>query len=112
MSETVMAPVTVNWLTSGAISIVILFSLKTVGVKAKPTPNCLNSMVKAPVNDPVWGTGIGNSPPARKLAISPEMVVKLGSAKIDKYPSSSSASIMRTSFSPVSTSTTLRSTAI
>ena len=42
---------------------------------------------------PFCATGIGNSPPARKLAVWPEIAVRLGCARIVTMPSSASASI-------------------
>ena len=67
-------------------------ALSTVGVKARLTPNCLNwiSMLLSSS----WPTGTGNSPPARKLAVSPESAVRLGSARTLTRPSRSSASMM------------------
>src|SRR3954454_17619192 len=65
----------------------ILPSDRTTGVKLKPTPNFLKSTC-------AWQTGgdlvvsqdrppgIGNSPPARKLAVSPEIAVRFGSARV------------------------------
>ena len=41
----------------------------TVGVKPTPTPNCLYSTVIEP-KAPPCATGIGTSPPTRKLAVS------------------------------------------
>ena len=58
-------------------------SASTVGVKARPTPYCLNSTLCAP--SPVL-IRIGNSPPARKLAVSPERAVSVGSARITARP--------------------------
>ena len=53
-------------------------------MKARPTPYCLYSIVTAPSD---CDTGIGNSPPARKLAVSPESAVRFGSARIVARPS-------------------------
>jgi hypothetical protein len=44
-------------------------SPSTVGVKSRLTPNFLNSMV---ISLSLLPTGIGYSPPARKLAVSPD----------------------------------------
>src|SRR5476649_2811940 len=68
----------------------------TTGVKTRLTPNFLKS---------IWGwqtggdlvvshdnpLGIGNSPPAIKLAVSPEMAVKFGSASVRSTPARSIA---------------------
>ena len=51
-------------------------------------PNFLNSTEIVPS---CWAIGIGNSPPARKFAVSPEIAVRFGSAKVCSRPSSSSA---------------------
>src|SRR3546814_6956730 len=65
-------------LTSGATIMLITPSARTVGVKARLTPNGFHSMVSAwllpppPPPLPDWTTGTGNSPPARKLAVSPD----------------------------------------
>src|SRR3546814_7861836 len=59
--------------TSGRTRIEMRPSLSTVGVKARPTPYCLYSMVVVPR---LCWIGIGNSPPARKLAVSPERAVR------------------------------------
>ena len=80
-----------NWLTSGATFKLITPSSKTVGVKARPTPNFRYSI---PISPSPVGTGIGNSPPARKLAVSPDIETRLGSAKVRIIPSSSKASIL------------------
>ncbi len=55
--------------TSGRTRIEMRPSSSTVGVKARPTPYCLYSIVTVPSD---WEIGIGNSPPARKLAVSPD----------------------------------------
>ena len=80
----VTAPEFDSSLTSGRTRIEMRPSLSTIGVKAKPTPYCLYSIVTAPS---AWLTGIGNSPPARKLAVSPESAVRFGSARIETRPS-------------------------
>jgi len=61
-------------------------SLITTGVKPRPTPKGLNSMVVLSLS---WATGIGNSPAARNLAFSPEMAVSVGSARVRIRPSRS-----------------------
>ncbi len=61
----------------------------TTGVKPRPTPNCLNSMVTRPLLS--WPVGTGNEPPTRVWAGSPEMVVRLGSAKVRTRPARSKA---------------------
>src|ERR1700760_1651067 len=44
---------------------------------------------------PSWpGTGMGNSPPARKLAVSPESATRFGSASVRATPFCSSALII------------------
>ena len=79
-------------LTSGRTFRLIRLSASTVGVKSSDTPNGLNSTVIAPVDEPACATGIGISPPARKLAVSPDIAVRFGSASIVIKPSWSSAS--------------------
>ena len=64
-------------------------SASTIGVKARPTPYCLYSIATAPSD---CETGIGNSPPARKLAVSPESAVRFGSASVVTRPSVSARS--------------------
>ncbi len=61
----------------------------TTGVKPRPTPKGLNSMVTLPSRS--RPTGTGNSPPARNCAGSPEMAVMLGSASVRTSPTRSSA---------------------
>jgi hypothetical protein len=61
----------------------ITLSPSTVGVKARLTPNCLNSTVieLAPLPPPLppdCATGTGNSPPARNEAFSPESATSVG----------------------------------
>jgi hypothetical protein len=69
----------------------LIFSLlNTVGLKIRPTPNGLYSIPTVPRP---WGTGTGNSPPARKLADCPLRVVSVGYANILRRPSSFNASI-------------------
>ena len=72
-------PASLSSLTSGRTRIEMRPSASTIGVKARPTPYCLYSMVTAPS---ACETGIGNSPPARKLAVSPESAVRFGSASV------------------------------
>ena len=71
-------------LTSGRTRIEMRPSASTLGVKARPTPYCLYSMVTEPSACEI---GTGNSPPARKLAVSPESAVRFGSARIVTRPS-------------------------
>ena len=79
--------------TSGAISSEISPSASTVGVNSSPTPNFLYSTVIWPSSP---DTGIGTSPPARKLALCPERAIRFGSASRRATPRSSSA-LMATS---------------
>ena len=65
---------------------------RTTGEKPRPTPYCLNSTVMRPLES--WLTGTGNSPPARNLALSPEMAVTFGSARVRTRPTRSKAWIM------------------
>src|SRR5258708_21268449 len=51
--------------------------LNTVGVSVSPTPYGLNSIEVEPS---ACGTGIGTSPPARKLALCPDRATSVGSA--------------------------------
>src|SRR5882757_196621 len=69
----------------------------TVGVKARLTPKLLNSTVI--VGNPLVAAeepeiGTGNSPPARKLAVWPDIAVRFGSARLVMNPSCSSAEII------------------
>jgi len=73
-------------LTSLVMRMLMRPSLITTGVKPRPTPKGLNSMVVLSLS---WATGIGNSPPARNLAFSPEMAVSVGSARVRIRPSRS-----------------------
>ncbi|MNO05208.1 hypothetical protein D3C81_2265100 [compost metagenome] len=59
---------------------VILPWLMTVGVSARRTPNSLYSIDTLSL--PALGTGIGISPPARKLAVWPLSTVRLGRARV------------------------------
>src|SRR3546814_7366673 len=71
-------------LTSGSTTRLMMPSSSTVGVKPRLTPKGLNSMVMAlpPLPPPPLppllpcDTGIGNSPPARKDAVSPESATR------------------------------------
>src|SRR4030043_1502035 len=68
--------------------------LNTVGEKLSPTPKGLYSIViVTPPAPEDWGTGIGNSPPARKFAVFPLNVMRVGSAKTFSKPCSFKASI-------------------
>src|SRR5471032_1750118 len=51
--------------------------LSTVGVSVSPIPYDLNSI---DVEPSACGTGIGTSPPARKLALCPDSATSVGSA--------------------------------
>ncbi len=73
------APASVSSLTSGRTRRLMRPSPRTVGTKARPTPYCLNWIVTTPSRS---ATGIGNSPPARKDAVSPLFAVRLGSARM------------------------------
>ncbi len=75
--------------TSLAIFRLIRLSDSTSGVKARLTPNGLNSTEVLPS---LSTSGIGYSPPARKLAVSPEMAVMFGSARVRSRPVRSNAS--------------------
>src|SRR6185312_17504442 len=69
---------------------------RTIGVNTRLTPNFLKSICD-------WQTGgdlvvshdrplgIGNSPPAMKVAVSPEIVVRFGSARVRITPARSIA---------------------
>jgi len=65
--------------TSGRTRIEMRPFSSTVGEKARPTPYCLYSMVTVPSD---CGIGTGNSPPARKVAVSPESATRVGSASV------------------------------
>ena len=78
------APSLDSSLTSGRTRIEMRPSARTIGVKARPTPYCLYSIVTAPSDCEI---GTGNSPPARKLAVSPESAVRFGSASVVTRPS-------------------------
>ena len=69
-APTPMAFSLVNSLTSTEIRSEMRPSDSTTGVKPRPTPNGLNSMV---ISLSVRPIGTGNSPPARNLALSPEI---------------------------------------
>ncbi|MCY1404739.1 hypothetical protein D9M71_199550 [compost metagenome] len=67
-------------LTSGATFRLMRCGSTTVGVSVSRTPNSLYSM---PTLSPVaFGTGTGNSPPARKLALCPLRATRLGLARV------------------------------
>ena len=89
------------WLTSGSIFRLITPSPRTVGVKARPTPNFLNSTVVLPSVEEI---GMGNSPPARKLAVSPDSAVRFGSARRRITPRSSSACKRPSALTPLPSS--------
>ena len=69
----------------------------TVGTNARLTPNCLNSIV---VWLFCWATGMGNSPPTRKLAASPLIAVRFGCARMCTSSSWASASMMALKLPP------------
>ena len=87
---TSMAPVSDNSLTSGRTFMLMRLPESTVGTKSRLTPNFLNSIE---ISSSLWATGIGNSPPARKLAASPESATRLGSASTETRPSVARASM-------------------
>src|SRR6201990_3183670 len=73
----------------------------TTGVKLSEMPNFLKLTVwtHCPIAPPVvvWQVtpvGIGNSPPEMKVADSPEIAVKLGSASVRTTPADSIARIV------------------
>ena len=67
-------------------------SLSTTGVKFSEIPNFLKVMVGVQVPlVQLMPDGIGNSPPARKVALSPEIAVRLGSASVRTTPALSMA---------------------
>ncbi len=69
----------------------------TTGVNARFTPNGLNVTLIWPLSP---ATGTGNSPPARKFAVSPETAVKVGSARVLSMLVSSSACSVACTVSP------------
>ena len=82
-------------LTSGLTTMLMSPSSSTVGVNASEMPNSLNSTVIAAspaAEAPLCATSIGNSPPARKLAVSPDRAMRFGSARVLATPLVSSAS--------------------
>ena len=80
-------------LTSGLTTRLMRSLPITVGVKDRLTPNGLNStVIVVPPASVSWATGTGNSPPARKLAVSPDRAMRLGSARVLSRPFFSSAS--------------------
>src|SRR5450755_3327678 len=61
----------------------------TTGVNVRLTPKLCQSIPTVPPN---WGgVGKGNLPPARKLAFSPEIAVRVGSANVRVTPARSIA---------------------
>ena len=83
-------------LTSGLTTRLMRSLPITVGVKDRLTPNGLNStVIVVPPASVSWATGTGNSPPARKLAVSPDRAMRLGSARVLSRPFFSSASRSR-----------------
>ncbi|MNF77729.1 hypothetical protein D3C84_598810 [compost metagenome] len=67
-------------LTSGATFSAIRFFPTMVGVRVRRIPNSLYSMDTLSL--PELGTGIGISPPARKLALCPLSATRLGRARV------------------------------
>src|SRR6185436_3937293 len=57
-----------------------------VGLKFKRTPYSLNTTLIELPPPLLWTTGIGNSPPARKLAVWPFIAIRFGSARARKAP--------------------------
>ena len=57
-----------------------------VGLKFKRTPYSLNMTLTALLPEPLWTTGTGNSPPARKLACCPFIAIRFGSARARNAP--------------------------
>src|SRR5260370_12126206 len=77
---TLTEPTAESSLTSGA-TFKLTRSPMIVGVMARLMPNCLYWTVIVLVRPPC-GTRIGISPPARKLAVSPDIATRFGSARI------------------------------
>src|SRR6516164_6954259 len=77
---TLIEPTVEISLTSGA-TFRLTRSPMIVGVMARLMPNCLYWTMIVLVRPP-WGTRIGISPPARKLAVSPDIATRFGSARI------------------------------
>src|SRR5229473_2009993 len=77
---TLTEPTGESSLTSGA-TFKLMRSPMIVGVMARLMPNCLYWTVIVLVRPPC-GTMIGISPPARKLAVSPDIATRFGSARI------------------------------
>ena len=69
-----------NSLTSGRTRILRRSGDSTVGMKARLTPYCLYSTVRALLLFEA-ATGTGNSPPARNDATSPDWAVRFGDGK-------------------------------
>ena len=79
---TLTLPISLSSLTSGATSRRILPSPRTSGRKFSRMPNSLYSTVTVlppPTTEPCT-TGMGNSPPTRKVALSPLIATRFGSA--------------------------------
>ena len=88
MFDKTTAPSLVSSLTSVSMRKLMRPSDSTTGVKARPTPNSLKVTESWP-----WlsTNGIGNSPPARNFAVSPDTAVRVGSASVRTSPSRSNA---------------------
>src|SRR5947207_7240937 len=72
-------------------------SLSTTGVKLSEIPNFLKLIWVVQtwvVGSQEYPAGIGNSPPAMKVADSPEIAVRLGSASVRTTPALSIARIV------------------
>ena len=80
-------------LTDGARRRLMMPPAKTVGTNVNSTPKGLYwvVMIGTPPALPGCADGTGNSPPARKEAVSPESATKSGSARRRMRPFSSSA---------------------
>ena len=88
-----MACVKSSSLTDGARRRLMMPPAKTVGTNVNCTPKGLYSVVMTgtPPVPPGCTVGTGNSPPARKEAVSPESAIKSGSARRRTRPFVSSA---------------------
>src|ERR1700682_1367128 len=101
LARRVLTPGTPLTVSVGSISETSVFTFRlmrpsdnTTGVKARATPNCLNEGGGGAAPGNTGGGGIGNSPPARKEADSPEIAVRVGSANVWTTPACSIARIV------------------
>ena len=101
----VIAPSEVSSDTSGRTRIEMRPPSSTVGVKARLTPYSLNSIAVPLIP---FDAAIGNSPPARKLAVSPDKAVSVGSAKVVTRPLFSLRSMALATFTPKSSPSRLK----